>query len=127
MDRAIVKSMVEDLWRAMIPAMQQQDFAACNDHGLRFEKRVAEIASGYGPLEKGAFLQAVDAERELMISAYKSDPAALKRRLGIPLGVDTSSNSQSYSSRQTIGEMAVRTAVRATIWETVWSLFRLGR
>lgn len=126
MDRAIVRGMVEDYWRAVIPAMQNQNVELFKDIAQRFEKRIADTAASLAPLEKAAFEQAMEAEREIMIAAYQEDPAALKQRLGVPLGID-SPRYQHVSGRQSLGEIAVKTAVRATVWETVWALFRMGR
>jgi hypothetical protein len=74
------------------------------------------------PIEAAAFRQAVDAEREALLNEYERDPAGLKRRLGISLGVDALP--VNVSQKMGLGELAVRTAVRATIWESIWKLFR---
>jgi hypothetical protein len=122
MDRDVVRGMVEDYWRTIIPALQNSGAAASQEIGTRFEQRIAETAALLPPIESAAFIQTVDAERERMMAEYKADPVALKQRLGVSLGIDGPSH-RTYQ-RQGIGEMAVRTAVRATIWEVIWKLFR---
>ena len=122
MDRDVIRGMVEDYWRTLIPALQNGGAAAFQKIGTRFEQRIAETAALLPPIESAAFIQTVDAERERMIAEYKADPVALKKRLGVSLGIDTPAH-RTYQ-RQGIGEMAVRTAVRATIWEGIWRLFR---
>jgi hypothetical protein len=67
--------MVEDYWRALIPAMQNGG-SLVGEIGQRFEQRVNHTATLLPPVEGAAFLQAIEAEREQMISAYQADPAA---------------------------------------------------
>lgn len=126
MDRSVITGMVEDYWRARIPAMQTGGFEASMEIAQRFEKRIEETAGLMPPLEAAAFRQAIDAERERLIQEYTSNPAALKRRLGINLGVDAPMHAQ-VGGGSALGGLAVRTAVRATIWESVWALFRVFR
>jgi hypothetical protein len=122
MDRAVVKGMVEDYWRAIIPAMQNGGKALVDEIGGRFEDRIEQTAALLSPVEAAAFLQMVEADRTQLISEYQSNPVGLKNRLGLALGVDGPATGQ--SGRQGLGELAVRTAVRATVWEMIWSLFR---
>jgi hypothetical protein len=122
MDRDVIRGMVEDYWRTLIPALQTGGAAAFQEIGTRFEQRIAQTAALLPPIESAAFIQTVDAERERMMAEYKADPVALKNRLGIALGIDASTHRT--HQRQGMGEMAVRTAVRATIWEAIWRLFR---
>jgi hypothetical protein len=126
MDRDIVTGMVEDFWRAFLRAAQTSTVAG-NEARNNFETRIAQTAAQLPPIEAAAFLQTVEAERERMLAAYSADPAALKKRLGVPLGVDGRGQGYKTSGRQGLGELAVRTAVRATVWESVWGLFRLFR
>lgn len=125
MDRSIVSGMVEDYWRAYVPAMQTSGMEAALQVSQRFEQRVEQAAHLMDPLEAAAFRQAVEAERERLIQEYTADPVALKRRLGISLGVDAPAQRRGGSSG--LGELAVRTAARATIWESIRALFRAGR
>lgn len=126
MDRKIIEEMVEDFWRAMIPAMQDQNLELCAELGSNFEKRISDAAEQLSPIEKAAFLQAVETARERIISEYQHDPVSLKMRLGLNLGVD-GPTSKSQSNRMGLGELVARTAVRATVWDTINSLFRLFR
>lgn len=126
MDRSVITGMVEDYWRARIPAMQNGGMAASLEVTQRFEERIAETAHLMPPLEAAAFSQALDAERERLIQEYTADPVALKLRLGINLGVDAPGQAH-VGAGSGLGGLAVRTAVRATIWESIWALFRAFR
>lgn len=117
--------MVEDYWRAYIPAIQTSGKEAALEVSQRFEQRVEQTAQLMDPLEAAAFRQAVEAKRERLIQEYTADPAALKLRLGINLGVDAPAQRRRGSGG--LGDIAVRTAVRATVWESIWSLFRVFR
>jgi hypothetical protein len=75
------------------------------------------------PERAAQFLQAVEEEREIVLTEFKSSPESLKRRLGLTPALRPMVAMPRYQ-RQTIGEMAVRTAIQATIWETIVALFR---
>jgi hypothetical protein len=126
MDRTVVTGMVEDYYRAFIAALQNGGVAAATEASQRFEQRIQQTAEFMEPVESAAFLQMLDAERERMIGEYQQDPVALKRRLGIALGVDAPI---AHGAQQggSLGDLAVRTVVRATIWEGIWALFRAVR
>ena len=124
MDRDAIRGMAEDYWRAMIPLMQARDFEAAQDMGNKFEQRIHSVASALPPIESAAFQQAMDAEREKLIAEYKSDPYALKTRLGVsPVGDEPVTHVRQHRPND-LGNLVVRTAVRATVWETIWALFR---
>jgi hypothetical protein len=123
MDRGVITDLVEDYWRTLIPAIQTGGIEAFNDVSQRFEKRIQETAGTMEPVESASFLQRVEAERERLMAEYTSNPVALKRRLGVPLGADAARLSV-RQSRSDLGGLVVRTAVRATIWESIWALFR---
>jgi len=125
MDRDTVTGMVEDYWRAFIPAMQTGNPELGLGIAQRFDERIDKTASLMEPLEAAAFRQAVEAERERLLQEYQTDPIALKRRLGINLGIDDTQPRRRASDG--MGGLMVRTAVRATIWESIWSLFRVFR
>lgn len=125
MDRHLIRGMVEDYWRAFIPAMQTGGAEAAFEVTQRFEERIEQTASLMGPLEAAAFRQAVEAEREQLMQEYQADPVRLKTRLGLSLGVDAPEPRSRDSSG--LGGLAVRTAVRATIWDSIWSIFRAFR
>jgi hypothetical protein len=122
MGREIVRQMVEDFWRAMIPAMQNG--GSVQEIGQRFEENVQTAAAQLPPIEGAAFIQAIEAEREKMIAEYQANPAALKRRLGLALGVDAPHHSAHSRGQQHLGGLVVETAVRATIWAAILRLFR---
>ena len=126
MDRSVITGMVEDYWRARIPAMQNDGMAASLEVTQRFEERIEEAARLMPPLEAAAFRQTLDAERERLIQEYTADPVALKLRLGINLGVDAPGQAH-VGGGGGLGGLAVRTAVRATVWESIWALFRAFR
>lgn len=129
MDRAVVRELVEDYWRTLIPALQSGGSHLAVEIGQRFETRVDETAALLEPVERAAFMQSIEAERERLVGEYQADPVALKRRLGVPLGVDAPGPAP-MSAASVGGKLAgeaVRTAVRATIWEGVSALFRSFR
>jgi hypothetical protein len=124
-DRAAIRSMVEEFWRAFISvaATNPQIGAQTIEN---FDERIQATASLMVSEQAKMFLQAVEEERDLLFNEYRRNPDALKRRLG--LGPVRQPNRVVHQhQRQSIGEMAVRTAVRATIWESVISLFRAFR
>lgn len=125
MDRSVVTSLVEDYWRTIIPAARAGGSKASSEAGDRFEERVNQIAASLEPMEAAAFTQHLEAERERLMSEYQADPVALKRRLGISLGIDAPRQHGRQSRRG--GNLVGRTIVRATIWETIRSLFRTFR
>jgi hypothetical protein len=126
MDRSVITGMVEDYWRARIPAMQSGGLSAALEVAQRFEERMEETANLMPPLEAAAFRQALDAERERLLQEYTDNPVALKTRLGINLGVDAPRQHRTGGSGD-LGGLVVRTAARATVWESVWALFRAFR
>ena len=124
-DRAAIRSMVEDHWRSFISVAvsnPQIGFQSLEN----FDERIQATAALMPPERAAMYLQAVEEEREILFNEYNRNPDALKRRLG--LGPVRQPNRVVHQhQRQSIGEMAVRTAVRATIWESVISLFRAFR
>jgi hypothetical protein len=124
-DRAAIRSMVEDHWRSFISVAvsnPQIGFQSLQN----FDERIQATAALMPPERAAMYLQAVEEEREILFNEYNHNPDALKRRLG--LGPVRQPNRVVHQHRrQSIGELAVRTAVRATIWETVISLFRAFR
>ena len=124
-DRAAIRSMVEDHWRSFISVAvsnPQIGFQSLQD----FDERMQATAALMPPERAAMYLQSVEEEREILFNEYNRNPDALKRRLG--LGPVRQPNRVVHQhQRQSIGELAVRTAVRATIWETVISLFRAFR
>jgi len=126
MDRSVVSGMVEDFWRAFLTVAQTGDVTATEQVGHRFEERIQKTAELMEPVDAAAFLQMVEAERERMIQEYNANPAVVKQRLGVPLGIDGPAQ-PSPTGASGLGRLAVRTAVRATIWESIWALFRAAR
>jgi hypothetical protein len=124
-DRAVIRSMVEDHWRSFISVAvrnPQIGFQSLEN----FDEQIQATAALMPPERAAMYLQAVEEERQILFNEYNRDPDALKRRLG--LGPVKQPNRVVHQHhRQSIGELAVRTAVRATIWETVISLFRAFR
>jgi hypothetical protein len=122
-DRAAIRSMVEDHWRGFIPVAAVGNFQATAKVIKNFENRVRDTAALMEPNKAQMFSQVVEEERELVLNEFKRSPDLLKRRLGLVPTVQPTPVTTHYQ-RQTIGEMAVRTAIRDTIWETVIALFR---
>jgi hypothetical protein len=144
MDRALVTEMVEDYWRVYVPAAQRGDAAGAFGARREFQARVDETAAALAPIERAAFLQWLDAERNRLLDEYESDPGALKQRLGLRLSGDRpgagfitleDEQGRAYSGRPNhaqgpdsdLGKLVVGTAVRATVWETVRAVFRAFR
>ena len=88
MDAKAITDLVEDYWRGAIPVMQHSGPTAFKAMGARFEERIQQIAALMPSYEAAVFKLAVDAERERLMAEYTENPAGLKRRLGIALGVD---------------------------------------
>lgn len=114
MDHKAVTDLVEDYWRTLIPAIQTGGVSAFNDVSQRFEARIQQVAGLMEPIEAAWFLQRVEAERELLMAEYTSDPIAPERRLGVPLGADATKSVHVGVSSDLSG-LVVRSAVRATI------------
>ena len=127
MDTEAMKGLVEDFWRTFIPLAQSGRSDLATEAGGRFEQRIADTAALMHPVDATNFLKFVDAYRDIVLSEYHSNPAALKRRLGIALGNDAAVQQVRSYRHQTLGDVAVRTAVRATVWESIWALFRVFR
>lgn len=121
-DRVAIRGMVEDFWRSFLVVAQSSPQIGL-DTISRFDERIQSMASMMPPDQSKVFLEVVDIEREALFNEYKSDPTALKARLGLPS--DSGYNAPRAShQRQTLGEVAAKTAVRATIWEIIGALFR---
>jgi hypothetical protein len=124
-DRAAVRSMVEDHWRSFISVATTSPQIGAQSI-QNFEDRIQATASLMVTDKAKMFIRAIEEEREVLFNEYRRNPDALRRRLGLgPLNYPNLVVRQ--HQRQSIGEMAVRTAVRATIWESVISLFRAFR
>jgi hypothetical protein len=124
-DRAAIRSMVEDHWRSFISvAVNNPQIGAQSIQN--FDEQINATAASMPSDRAEIYLQAVEEQREILFNEYNRNPDALTRRLGLaPLYAPSVVMRQ--PSRQSIGEMALRTAVRATIWESVISLFRAFR
>jgi hypothetical protein len=122
-DRAAIRSMVEDHWRSFL-AVAKANPEIGGQSIKDFEARIQATAALMRSEQAQEFIQTVEEEREILFNEYKRDPVALKRRLGL-----TQQFTQPVipHQQQGLGQMAVRTAVRATIWESVFTLFRLFR
>lgn len=121
MDRDLITSMVEDYWRTYVPAAQRGSANDAFQAREQFEDRIQQTAVALSPIERAAFLQFVDSERNRLLDEYEADPAGLKRRLGIGLGADQPPRRASGGSR--LGQVAAETAVRATVWQGIRALF----
>jgi hypothetical protein len=122
-DRGAIRAMVEDFWRSFL-AVARQSPQVGHESILRFEERIKATAALMQPQQASVFLQTTEEEREILFNEYQRNPEALKQRLGL---APSNAPAIVVHSRQSLGEMAIRTAVRATIWESVFSLFRAFR
>jgi hypothetical protein len=122
-DRAAIRSMVEDHWRSFL-AVAKDNPQIGGESILSFEERMRAIASLMEPEQAQIFIQTLEEEREILFEEYKHNPEGLKHRLGL-----TPQFTQPVIIHQQrgLGQLAVRTAVRATIWESIFALFRLFR
>jgi len=118
-DRATVRKIVEDHWRATLPLrgdrMRAQNTTLIDQMTNRLGDQIDTWIKSLPPDEGNELDRMFDEEMRLSIAERKRDPVGFKRRLGVLPG--------SVSHRQGIGEMAVRTAVRASIWEGIFRLF----
>ena len=119
-DRAAVRAMIEDNFRATTIADMQGQRQLGTDINERFCDHLEAMAALMPAAQAESFRTTVDEECRLIVDEFKRDRQAGYRRLGIalPQGPVT------HYHRQGIGEMAARTAVRATIWEVIFRLFR---
>ena len=119
-DRAAVRAMVEDNFRATTIADMQGQRQLGTDINERFCDHLEAMAALMPAAQAESFRTTVEEEGRLLVDEFKRDRPAAYRRLGIalPHGPVTRNH------RQGMGEMAARTAVRATIWEVIFRLFR---
>lgn len=115
----VIRGMVEDYWRSFL-AMASQNQSVARDIQLRFDERIAAMASLMSKENANVFLMAIEEERDKLFLEYDRDPDAQKRRLSIQFN----RNQQPSSQRNEMGELIVNTAVRATIWQVIFSIFR---
>lgn len=128
MDRAAIRGMVEEYWRAYLPVAFSGDRSGAIQMVMRFQQQIDDMAAVMPEgEERNIFLLVVDLERGNIADEYDRDPRALKHRLGVPDQQAKPTARAAQSQGMAFGEVAVRTAVRATVWETVFSLFRLFR
>jgi hypothetical protein len=108
-DRASIRSMVEDHWWSFI-SVALTNPQICFQSVQNFDQQVRATASLMPPLKAKTYLQAVEEEREILFNEYNRNPEALKRRLGLAAALRPNPVIR-VRQRQSIGEMAVRTAV----------------
>jgi hypothetical protein len=80
-DRAVIRAMVEEHWRAFIEVAQTPEIGARLI--ARFDERIKMTAVGMEPERAATYLQIVDEEREILFNEYERNPDALKTRLGL--------------------------------------------
>jgi hypothetical protein len=118
-DRATVRKIVEDHWRATLPLrgdrMRAQNTTLIDQMSNRLGDQTDSWINSLPPDQGNELDRIFNEEMRLSIAEWERNPVGLKRRLGVLPG--------SVSHRQGIGEMAVRTAVRASIWEGIFRLF----
>lgn len=117
-----IKQMVDESWRAFLTFAARGSGELGKECLLRFDEKVQKQARDMGPDGKRWF-DLVEEQRGLIFDEYSKDPAALKRRLGVP-GAG-SPRGRGHSSG--LADVAVRTAVRATVWQSIAALFRMTR
>jgi hypothetical protein len=119
-DRTIVKKIVEDHFRAVLPlrgyGVRAQNITLIEQMESRFVDQNEAWINSLPPDQAKELDDMFGEEMRSSVAECKRDPVAYARRLGVLPG--------RVYQRQGIGEMAVRTAVRATVWEVVRRLFR---
>jgi hypothetical protein len=125
-DRAAVRAMVEDNFRAVTIAQLQGQQQLGHDITDRFFDRIEAMQALMPAAQGETFGEMVNEETHLLVEEWKRDRKGISRRLGIPLFRAPAAGYRPPARyrRQGLGELAVRTAVRATIWETIFRLFR---
>src|SRR5882724_8037817 len=99
-DRAAVRSMVEDFWRSFISVAATNPQIGAQSI-QNFDDRIQATASLMVPDKARMFLRAIEEERDVLFNEYRRNPDALKRRLG--LGPVNRSNLVVHHQRQSIG------------------------
>jgi hypothetical protein len=120
MDRATVRAMAENYWRAKFAVRHQQSQKQEREMAFQFTDQVNALAASMPADQAQEFQRMIGEERDALIDEKERDQAAFQRRLGVPPAPPPVTRYH----RQGIGEMAVRTAVRASIWTTIFRLFR---
>ncbi len=118
-DRTMVRNIVEDHFRAVLPlrgyGVRAQNITLIEQMENRFVDQNEAWVNSLPPDQAKELDDMFGEEMRSSGAECKRDPIAYARRLGVLAG--------SVSHRQGIGEMAVRTAVRASIWEGIFRLF----
>jgi hypothetical protein len=122
-DRAAIRSMVDDHWRNVLSVSATGNLQLTAQLIKNFEDRMRDTTALMGQNKAKMFSLVVEEERKLVLNEFDRNPNLLKKRLGI-LSAAQPTPAIPYYQPQSIGEMAVRTAIQATIWETVIALFR---
>lgn len=120
-DRGEIREICEENWRQFLQFAAEGSRELGQEVILRFDAKNKARAAQMDPDQGAAFLATIEDERAKIFDEYSANPNALKRRLGVVAGTPRGACT---SSRQGMGEMAVKTAVRASIWAAIWSLFR---
>lgn len=118
-----IREQVENTWRKFLRFAAEGNTELGKQVILRADEIFVERANKLDEPGRSNYLAAVEAERNRLFDEYTNDPESLKRRLGVDSSASTPSR-EVRSTRQGIGEVAVKTAVRAGIWAAIWELFR---
>ena len=125
--RVFCNRMVQNSWRSFLTyaALGSGEMGAATIAQLEAESQ--RISRTMEAVRSRRFLATIEDERSKIADEYRQNPDALKRRLGVPISAPSAPPVISGRSRQSLGELAVRTAVRATVWETIITIFRAFR
>jgi hypothetical protein len=125
-DRAAVRELVEDHWRAKIRirgyGRRAKNTELMHQMTNQFADQMEALAEAMPPAQGKEFMGICLEEMRSIAAEFKRSFYNLARRLEVLPG--SVSRPGNVSHRQGIGEMAVRTAVRASIWATIFRLFR---
>ena len=125
--RVFCNRMVQNSWRSFLTyaALGSGERGVATIAQLETESQ--RISRTMEATRSRRFLATIEDERSKIADEYKRNPDELKRRLGVPISASSAPPVVSGRSRQSLGELAVRTAVRATVWETIITIFRAFR
>lgn len=125
--RVFCNQMVHDSWRSFLTSASRGYGAEGIATIAKLEDDSQRISRTMEATRSRRFLAMIEDERSKIADEYAQNPNALKRRLGVRIPEVSPTQVSLGRSRQSLGELAVKTAVRATVWETIRIIFRSFR
>lgn len=119
MDRASIRSMIEDNWRLVLSHANTPEARRIVD---RFEVQMKTLASTLPAEQALEFKRIVIEEGDMLAEEYHRDPESVYQRLGIgPRGPRQAAPTVAVQ-QPSLGRVAAETAIRASIWEGLAAL-----